>query len=126
PELADGVVGHQILSGSGAGPVEGHARAAADHRSSSRLRGERERSPRTNVVVVVKVVLPVVAKPERGGQPGTDANLVLDEESDHLFEKRDVPVADLLDKRIGSAADVVCDAGKVERASGGVVVVEAA
>src|SRR5207247_1463223 len=84
-ELTDAVVPDHVLNRSGPGAVIEGARATTNHGFPVGLWSESERTAGPEVVVVVKVVLPVVAKTERGRQSGANANLVLNEEPDHFF-----------------------------------------
>src|SRR5436190_1794519 len=79
-------------------------------------RGEGERRARADVVVVVKVVLPVVPQPKGRREPGADTNLILHEAADDLLQERDVAVTDLLNERVRTAGRVRVEAGEVEGA----------
>src|ERR1019366_1050796 len=70
-----------------------------------------------DVVVVVKIVLPVVAHAEAEREAGAQLPVVLDVRADLLLEQREVAVALLLDERIGTAGGVRIETGEVERAA---------
>src|SRR5205814_2902608 len=96
------------------------------HRAAVRVRRERERKARRDVVVIVHEALPVVAQTEIKREIRAWADFILHERADDFLQKRGPAVADLLDERIRPSRRVVLEARKIERAAGIRPIVETA
>src|SRR5262249_14831368 len=86
------VVANQVEDGLWTGAVVKNSSAAADHDFAVLPRRPRERRPRREGVVIVKIILPVIAQSQGDLQVWPQFELVLDESSQNLLHKNHVSV----------------------------------